>query len=282
MQLRGLLKKHDFKFKKRYGQNFISDPGILEKIARSADIDSEDIVVEIGPGAGTLTRVLADHAKQVIAIEIDKDLLPVLDESLADLDNVRVVLGDALNIDLDQLLYETLGEKSKFKIVANLPYYITTPLIMHFLESEFNIDRIIIMVQKEVAERLQASPGTKAYGAITVGVNLRADVSLSFMVPRHVFIPAPEVDSAIIDLKLKEDLPWALEDTKLFRTVVRAAFSQRRKTLLNALKTLNMEKEKIEELLLSSGIDPKRRGETLSIEEFVKVTNKLKENKEVK
>lgn len=279
MQLRGLLTKHDFQFKKRYGQNFISDPGMLDKIARSADIDAEDIIVEIGPGAGTLTRVLAQKAKQVIAIEIDKALLPILDESLADLNNVKVVLGDALNIDLDQLVYEELGRKTTYKIVANLPYYITTPLIMHFLESEFNIERIIIMVQKEVAERLKASPGTKAYGAITVGVNLRAEVDISFIVPRHVFIPEPDVDSAIIDLKVREELPYSIKDTKLFRTVVRASFNQRRKTLMNALKVLGLEKKELEELLLSSGIDPKRRGETLSLEEFAKLVNKLKEIK---
>ncbi|SMB86842.1 dimethyladenosine transferase [Desulfonispora thiosulfatigenes DSM 11270] len=275
MQLKELLNKHKFRFKKRFGQNFISDPGILDKIARSADIDSEDIIVEIGPGAGTLTRVLAKGAKRVIAIEIDKDLIPVLEESLADLENVTVIQGDALKVDLDQLVYDELGKKIKYKIVANLPYYITTPLIMHFLESEFNIERIIIMVQKEVAERLKANPGTKEYGAITVGVNLMAEVSLSFIVPRHIFIPAPEVDSAIIDLKVRDQSPFVVNDNKVFRKLVRAAFNQRRKTLANALKVLGVEKEKIENILLSCDIDPKRRGETLSLEEFARVSNKL-------
>lgn len=275
MQLKDLLKKHDFRFKKRFGQNFISDPGLLNKIARTAEITEDDIVVEIGPGAGTLTKALAKDAKKVIAIEIDKDLIPVLKDNLAEVENVTVVEGDALKVDLDKLVYDLVGEKRKYKIVANLPYYITTPLIMHFLESDFNIERIVIMVQKEVAERLKAQPSTKEYGAITVNVNLLADVNLAFIVPRTVFIPQPDVDSAIIDLKVLSEMPYDVKDISSFKKLVKAAFNQRRKTLSNALKTLGLEKEVIEGILIQCEVNPKRRGETLTLEEFVRVSNEI-------
>lgn len=275
MSLKEVLQKYDFKFKKRFGQNFITDPGILNKIVTTAEVDGDDIVIEIGPGAGTLTKTLAAKAKQVIAIEIDKQLIPILHETLQGLENVKIIEGDGLKLDLDQLVQMITGVKCSYKIVANLPYYITTPLVMHFLESNFNIDRIVIMVQKEVAERFNAVPATKEYGALTVSVNYYSRVRIAFRVPRHVFTPQPDVDSAVVDLQIWPEPPVQVENIAIFRRLVKAAFNQRRKTLNNALKVLGIEKEKVGQILTECNIDPKRRGETLTLEEFVRVANRL-------
>jgi len=275
MSLKDLLTKHEFKFKKKYGQNFITDPGLLKKIVMTAEITPEDIIVEIGPGAGTLTKVLAEKAGKVIAIEIDEDLIPVLEESLADKNNVEVVLGDALQVDLDRLVFDYTGSNKSYKVVANLPYYITSPLIMYLLESRFRIERMVIMVQKEVAERIQALPGTKDYGALTVSVNLYCEPRLAFNVPRHLFTPQPEVDSAVVDLKVRKKLDFKINDEGLLKRVIKAAFNQRRKTLVNSLKVLGVEKEKLMSVLDHCAINPQRRGETLSLEEFIKLANEL-------
>ncbi|KJS79807.1 MAG: hypothetical protein JM58_19560 [Peptococcaceae bacterium BICA1-8] len=275
MSLKDILVKHNFKFKKRFGQNFITDPGILNKIVSSGDINSEDVVVEIGPGAGTLTKAIAEKAGQVIAIEIDKDLIPVLADNLADFDNIKVIEGDALKINLDQLVAEITGEQKPYKIVANLPYYITSPLVMHFLESEFNIQRIVIMVQKEVAQRFTGEPGTKNYGALTVSLNYYSKPKIAFFVSRNVFTPKPDVDSAVVDLEIRTEPPYQVNNINILRKLIKAAFNQRRKTLTNALKVLNIEKTIIAQILEDAKIDPKRRGETLTLEEFVRVANML-------
>ena len=275
MSLKDILVKHNFKFKKRFGQNFITDPGILNKIVSSGDINSEDVVVEIGPGAGTLTKAIAEKAGQVIAIEIDKDLIPVLADNLADFDNIKVIEGDALKINLDQLVAEITGEQKPYKIVANLPYYITSPLVMHFLESEFKIQRIVIMVQKEVAQRFTGEPGTKNYGALTVSLNYYSKPKIAFFVSRNVFTPKPDVDSAVVDLEIRTEPPYQVNNINILRKLIKAAFNQRRKTLTNALKVLNIEKTIIAQILEDAKIDPKRRGETLTLEEFVRVANML-------
>lgn len=275
MNLKELLAKHNFKFKKRFGQNFITDPGILNKIVTTADIKSGDIVVEIGPGAGTLTKALAREAGKVIAVEIDKDLLPVLKENLTQFDNVKVVEGDALKLDLDELVEQEVGNKRPYKIVANLPYYITTPLVMHFLEKGFNIEKIVIMVQKEVAERFTAQPGSKDYGAVTVSINLYSNPQIAFYVSRNVFSPKPDVDSAVVLLEVRKEPPYKIKDVNILRNLIKAAFSQRRKTLANALKVLAIEKDKMAKALQAANIDSKRRGETLSLEEYVNIANAL-------
>lgn len=273
MNLKETLNKYDFKFKKKYGQNFITDTNLLHKIVASAEITSDDIVVEIGPGAGTLTHALAWAAKAVIAIEIDEQLAPIIAENMADCDNFHLVIADALKVDLDSLVAEKIGQRCRYKIVANLPYYITTPLVMHFLEQGFAINRIVIMVQKEVAERFCAQPGTKAYGAITVALNYYGQVSMAFTVPRQLFTPQPDVDSAIIDIQLYEQKPYEAADVELFRRLVKASFSQRRKTLNNAIKTAGVPPEIMSEALTRCAIDPKRRGETLTVEEFIALAN---------
>jgi 16S rRNA (adenine1518-N6/adenine1519-N6)-dimethyltransferase len=273
--LKDVLEKHNFKFKKKYGQNFITDPGILNKVVSTGDISPEDIVVEIGPGAGTLTKAIAARAGQVIAIEIDKELLPILQENLAECGNIKIIEGDALKIDLDKLVEEITGQRKPYKIVANLPYYITSPLVMHFLENKFNIQRIIIMVQKEVAERFTAQPGTKDYGALTVSINLYSKPKIAFFVSRNVFTPRPDVDSAVVDLVIREEPPYKINNIDILKRLVKAAFNQRRKTLTNALKALNTEKDQIVQILKDADIDPKRRGETLTLEEFVRIANRL-------
>lgn len=275
MTLKDTLSKYDFKFKKKFGQNFISDPHLLQKIASAAEITADDIVVEIGPGAGTLTRELANAARAVIAIEIDPELIPIIEENMAGYANFHLLCADALTIDLDELVAEKTGSTAAYKIVANLPYYITTPLVMHFLEQGFHINRIVIMVQKEVAQRFQAAPGTKEYGAVTVALNYYGQVSLAFIVSRHLFTPQPEVDSAVIDIRIYDQKPYTAEDPQMFRRLIKAAFSQRRKTLNNAIKTAGIQPEIMAQAFKDCDIDPKRRGETLSVAEFVALANRV-------
>lgn len=275
MNLKEIIKKYEFKFKKRLGQNFITDPGILNKIVDVAEITKDDLVIEVGPGLGTLTKAIAIRAGRVISIEIDKDLIPILQDTLGDVDNVEVVEGDALKLNLDQLVLEKLGELKPYKIVANLPYYITTPLIMHFLEEGYNVERIVVMVQKEVAERIVAKPGTKDYGALTVNLELFTQAKIAFTVPRQVFIPRPDVDSAIVDLLVRKEFPYPTDDREFLRKLITAAFGQRRKTLLNALGSLSIEKNILSEAMEKTNIDSKRRGETLSLEEFVLLANEI-------
>lgn len=273
MGLKEILAKHGFKFKKRFGQNFITDPGILNKIVDVAEITKDDLVIEVGPGLGTLTKTIAERAGRVITIEIDKDLIPILQETLEGLDNVDVVEGDALKLNLDQLVLEKLGELKPYKIVANLPYYITTPLIMHFLEEGYNVERIVVMVQKEVAERIVANPGTKEYGALTVNLQLFTQAKIAFTVPRHVFTPKPDVDSAIVDLVVRKEPLYPIQDREFLRKIITAAFGQRRKNLLNSLGSLTIDKKILNEAMEGINLDSRRRGETLSLEEFVLLAN---------
>lgn len=275
MGLKEILSKYNFKFKKRFGQNFITDPGILNKIVDAAEVTEDDLVIEVGPGLGTLTKAIAEKAGQVISIEIDKDLIPILKETLGDVDNVQVIEGDALKLNLDQLVIERLGELRPYKIVANLPYYITTPLIMHFLEEGYNVERIVVMVQKEVAQRIVANPGTKDYGALTVNLELFTQAKIAFIVPRHIFTPRPDVDSAIVDLLVRKPPLYPTKDRDFLRKLITAAFGQRRKTLLNSLRALAIDKNILIEAMEATNIDSSRRGETLSLEEFVLLANDI-------
>ena len=267
------LKKEKFRFKKQFGQNFISDDHLLAKIVEAAEITPEDVVIEIGPGAATLTAALAEKAAQVIAIEIDKDLFPIIERRMAGYSNFELVAGDAMKVDFDTLAAK-YGAK-RYKVVANLPYYITTPIVMRFLEDGFRVSELVIMVQQEVADRFLANPGTKAYGAITAAINYYGSVSRAFNVPRTMFTPRPEVDSSIVKIKCYENKPFEADDEKLLRRVIKAAFGQRRKTLNNALKALNLPKDELDKALQRAGIDAARRGETLSVEEFVCLSNAI-------
>ncbi len=275
MNLKDTLQKHNFKFKKKFGQNFITDSNLLQKIVDAGDVGPDDVVIEVGPGAATLTKALAQRAKAVIAIEIDRDLVPVIEETMAGFDNFYLVQGDALQLDLDAVIQEKLGAPHRCKVIANLPYYITTPLVMYFLEQGFSIDRIVIMVQKEVAERFTAQPGKKEYGAITVSLHYYGNVRYAFTVPRHMFIPQPDVDSAVVDIQPWTQKPLRADNEQLFHQVVKAAFGQRRKTLNNALKTLNMDSALMQQALQEMEIDGTRRGETLSVDEFVAFSNAI-------
>ena len=278
--VRQVIDKYKFTFQKNLGQNFLVDGNIVNKIVDAASLGSEDAVLEIGAGIGTLTSALADRAGKVVVIEIDKNLQPVLAETLSGYANIDMFWGNALKTDFDTLVEEkTRGQYGKngrpFKVVANLPYYITTPLLMHALENRFNISLMILMVQKEVAERITAAPGSKDYGALTLGVNYYSDPQQVIKVPRKVFMPQPDVESVVVRLIPRKNPPASVENEQAFFLVVRAAFGQRRKTLLNALSSLGVDKNKIGLMLPDLGIDPGRRGETLSFEEFAKVSNSL-------
>lgn len=277
-----ILKQHNFHTTKSLGQNFLVDANIINKIISTAEISNQDLVIEIGTGIGVLTGALAEKANKVIAVEIDKRLIPILEDTLAAYNNIEVVLADAMKVNFDRLAQEKtngcFGSKGKsYKLVANLPYYITTPLIMHLLSNKFNLDSLVIMVQKEVAMRLAAGPNNKNYGAITVAVQYYTRPEIVFKVPRTVFYPRPDVDSAVVKLQRRKKPPVAVKDEDVFFKVVRAAFGQRRKTLLNALtgSDMGIAKEKLIEVLSEVDIDYKRRGETLSLEEFALIANNL-------
>lgn len=269
MNLNDQLKKHRITLTKKYGQNFISDPSLLERIASVCDWQDDDVALEIGPGAGTLTRAIAAHADRMLAIEIDKRLAPLLEESLSGCDNVKLIFGDALKSDLDALVRDELNHDGDYKLVANLPYYITTPLIMHVLEDSRHVDELVIMVQKEVGERLCAKPGSRTYGAVTVMVQYLATASRAFDVGRRAFTPPPDVDSTILHLVPYKKRPIQAKDDAMMRRVVKAAFSQRRKTLRNSLASLGVDKASIATALEKAGIDEQRRAESLSVAEFV-------------
>lgn len=290
--VRQIIDKYKFRFQKSLGQNFLIDGNIVNKIVDSAELDSQDVVLEIGAGIGTLTSALAERVGKVVVIEIDRNLQPILAETLADYDNIEIVIGNALKADFDEIIREHTGghygsDAKPYKVVANLPYYITTPLIMHALEKHFNISTAIFMIQKEVAERITAEPGGKEYGALTIGVNYYSDPELVLRVPKKVFMPQPEVESAVIKLKVREKPPIHVEDERIFFKVVKAAFGQRRKTLLNAVLGLvsGMDKNSIAQMMAQIGIDSGRRGETLSLAEFGKLANtintKISEEKQV-
>ncbi|HHY14057.1 MAG TPA: 16S rRNA (adenine(1518)-N(6)/adenine(1519)-N(6))-dimethyltransferase RsmA [Thermoanaerobacterales bacterium] len=274
--INNIIKRHGFKFTKSLGQNFLADGNVLETIIDSALLSEKDMVLEIGPGIGALTFDMANKVEKVVAVEIDKSLIPILAKTLEGKENTSIIHGDILKIDLEDLWNNYFDGKS-FKVVANLPYYITTPIIMSLLESKLNIDLMVFTVQKEMAERLTASPGNKDYGAITVAVNYYCQAEIITSISRNVFIPRPNVDSAIIRLVTRDKPPVELQDEDVFFTLIRTVFKYRRKTLLNAISLEGKlgDKSYIKELLLDMNIDPKRRGETLSIDEFAEISNKI-------
>lgn len=270
-----ILQKYDFVFQKRFGQNFLIDTHVLDKIISASGITKEDFVLEIGPGIGTMTQYLAEAAREVTAVEIDDALIPILRDTLKEWNNVTVIHGDILKTDIRKLALEKNGGKP-IKVVANLPYYITTPIIMGLFENQVPIDSITIMVQKEVAERMQVGPGTKDYGALSLAVQYYAKPEIVANVPPNCFMPRPKVGSAVIRLTRHEDSPVHVADEKLMFRLIRASFNQRRKTLVNGLKNsseLNFSKEEIEKALEKCGFPLNIRGEALTLEQFAELTN---------
>lgn len=268
---------HRFKLRadKKLGQNFLIDENIVRNIVAAAELSDKDTVLEVGPGIGTLTQGLAESGASVVAVELDKRLLPVLDTTLEGYDNVRIVNGDILQVDIMQ----TVGV-DEFKVCANLPYYITTPIIFALLEKRLPMERLVAMVQKEVAERMAAKPGGKDYGALSVAIKYYTEPEIAFIVPPSSFIPAPSVDSAVIVCKRREKPPVEVCDEALFFRVVKAAFSLRRKMLNNSLKNMGIKGEQVAKWLELAGVDGKRRAETLSLEEFAALTNTFAASKE--
>lgn len=268
---------HRFKLRadKKLGQNFLIDENIVRNIVAAAELSDKDTVLEVGPGIGTLTQGLAESGASVVAVELDKHLLPVLDTTLEGYDNVRIVNGDILQVDIMQ----TVGV-DEFKVCANLPYYITTPIIFALLEKRLPMERLVAMVQKEVAERMAAKPGGKDYGALSVAIQYYTEPEIAFIVPPSSFIPAPSVDSAVIVCKRREKPPVEVCDEALFFRVVKAAFSLRRKMLNNSLKNMGIKGEQVAKWLELAGVDGKRRAETLSLEDFAALTNTFAASKE--
>ena len=272
-----MIQKYGFAFQKRFGQNFLIDEHVLEKIIRAAEVTKEDFVLEIGPGIGTMTQYLAEAAKEVVAVEIDRNLIPILSETLADYDNVTVLNEDILKVDIGQLSREKNGGRP-IKVVANLPYYITTPIIMGLFESHVPIDNMTVMVQKEVARRMEAGPGTKDYGALSLAVQYYARPYLAANVPPNCFMPRPKVGSAVIRLTAHEEPPVSVKDEALLFRLIRAAFNQRRKTLVNSIYNsfeLSFSKESVLEALGQMGLSETVRGEALSLEQFAGLCNLL-------
>ncbi len=272
-----ILAESGFKFSKSLGQNFLIDETVLDKMIENGGIDKNVNVLEIGPGFGTLTQKLCQNAKKVVAIEIDTTVIPILTENTKDFDNLKIINQDVMKTDLKSLIEEEFGDEP-VKVAANLPYYITTPIIMMLLEQELKVEDIIIMIQKEVADRIAAKPSTKDYGALTVAVNFYSEAEVIVNVPPSSFIPQPKVSSSVIKLKVRETPPIEVNNKKDYFKVVKAAFGQRRKTLLNALSNsgiTGMGKDEISSALESVGINGLRRGETLSLQEFADISNKL-------
>lgn len=269
------IQKYQFAFQKRFGQNFLIDSHVLDKIVNAAGITKEDCVLEIGPGIGTMTQYLAEHAGRVVAVEIDTNLLPILAETLKDYSNVTVINEDILKVDMNQLVKE-YNQGRPIKVVANLPYYITTPIIMGLFESNVPIENITVMVQKEVADRMQVGPGSKDYGALSLAVQYYASPYIVANVPPNCFIPRPNVGSAVIRLTRYQEPPVQVKDVKLMFRLIRASFNQRRKTLQNGLNNspeLSFSKEKIAAVIESLGLPPAVRGEALTLEQFAALAN---------
>ena len=275
-----IIKKYDFVFQKKFGQNFLIDQRVLDKIIAAADIGPDDCVLEIGPGIGTLTRCLAEAAGQVIAVEIDKNLIPILSDVLSEYNNITVINEDILKVDIQALVDEKNGGRP-IKVVANLPYYITTPIIMGLFESNVPIDNITVMVQKEVADRMQVGPGTKDYGALSLAVQYYAEPYIVANVPQNCFIPRPNVGSAVIRLTRHREKPVTVKNEQHMFRLVRAAFNQRRKTLQNALHNmpeLNLSKEQVVTALKEMGLSETIRGEKLTLEDFARLSDLLSES----
>ena len=272
-----ILQKYQFRMQKKYGQNFLIDTNILRKIIEAAQITKEDCVLEIGPGIGTMTQYLAEAAGSVIAVEIDKDLIPILEETLGDYDNVTLIHADILKVDLHKLSEEQ-GKGRPFKVVANLPYYITTPIIMALFESHIPLTSITVMVQSEVADRMQVGPGTKDYGALSLAVQYFAKPEVVARVPASCFIPRPNVDSTVIRLVRHTSPPVEVADEAYLFAIIRASFNKRRKTLVNGLvnaENLGVTRQQVEEVLEQMGISKTIRGETFTLERFAELSNRL-------
>lgn len=271
-----LIKKYGIKLTKSLGQNFLTDDTVVSRIVDTAEITKDDMVMEIGPGIGSMTGELAARAGKVVAVEIDRHLIPALQDNLKQFDNIEIIHSDIMKVKVNDITSDR--NTMTLKVVANLPYYITTPIIMKLLEEENEVELMVFMVQKEVAQRMVAKPGGKDYGALSVAVQYYSQPEKVFDVPPHCFVPQPEVDSTIIRLKKNKTPPVHLNDKDMFFRVVKAAFGQRRKTLLNALTNsgaFNRSKEQIRELLVSQSINENARGETLSIEQFASLANEL-------
>ena len=268
-----VVQKHNFKFSKSLGQNFLIDTNVIDRILEGARVQEGDYVIEVGPGIGTLTKEMGRTAEKVVAIEIDKTLIPILEETLADFPNIEVINQDILKVDVQELVKEKLNG-GPVKLIANLPYYITTPIVMKFLEEDIPVTDIVVMVQKEAADRMNAQPNSKDYGALSVAVQYYCDTEIVAKAPRHMFMPQPNVDSTVIGLHVREEKKYNVDNEDIFFKTVKASFGQRRKTLLNALGGLGfLSKDDIKEVLQMANIDEKRRGETLSIEEFASLSN---------
>ena len=274
-----ILKKYDFHFQKKFGQNFLIDTHVLEKIIDAAGVTKDDFVLEIGPGIGTMTQYLCERAREVMAVEIDDKLIPILADTLSAYDNVTVVNEDILKLDIDQIAREH-NDGKPIKVVANLPYYITTPIIMGLFESHVPIDSITVMVQKEVADRMQTGPGSKEYGALSLAVQYYAEPKIVANVPPNCFMPRPNVGSAVIRLTCHKDCPVKVTDEKWMFRIIRASFNQRRKTLQNGLgndASLPVTKEQAKAAIESMGLSATIRGEALSLAQFAELANRLKE-----
>ncbi|NLM66814.1 MAG: 16S rRNA (adenine(1518)-N(6)/adenine(1519)-N(6))-dimethyltransferase RsmA [Enterococcus sp.] len=278
-----ILKKHGFTFKKSLGQNFLTEPNILRKIVATADITKETNVIEVGPGIGALTEHLGQSANQVLAFEIDDRLIPVLADTLSPYPNIKVLHQDVLTADLAQIIKTEFTQEYPIKVVANLPYYITTPIMMHFLESGVPIAEMVVMMQKEVADRISAKPGTKAYGSLSIAVQYYMEAKLAFIVPKTVFVPQPNVDSAILKLTRREKPAVEVVNEKEFFKLTKAAFQLRRKTLWNNLQNFygkdEATKRWLTQALETASIEPSRRGETLSLAEFAALSNALENSR---
>ena len=270
-----VIKKYEFCFQKKFGQNFLIDGHVLDKIIAGAGVTKDDMVLEIGPGIGTMTQYLAEAAGKVVAVEIDRNLLPILQETLADYDNVKVIHADVLSLDLEKLVQEENGGRP-IKVVANLPYYITTPIIMALFEQHVPLANVTVMVQKEVAARMKSGPGSKDYGALSLAVQYYAEPYIVANVPCNCFMPRPNVDSAVIRLTRYEEPPVQVKDEKMLFKIIRASFNQRRKTLQNGLNNsseLNFTKDQIAAAIAEAGFSPSVRGEALTLEQFAKLSN---------
>lgn len=272
-----VIQKYNFNFQKKFGQNFLVDAHVLNKIVEGAGVTKDDFVMEIGPGIGTMTQYLSEAAREVVAVEIDKNLIPILEETLNGYDNVTVIHGDILKLDMNKIVEERNGGRP-IKVVANLPYYITTPIIMGLFESHVPVANITVMVQKEVAQRMKVGPGTKDYGALSLAVQYYAKPYLVANVPCHCFIPRPNVDSAVIRLNRYDTPPVDVEDENLMFRLIRAAFNQRRKTLVNGLNNsldIHADKEIISRAIETLGVSPTIRGEALTLEQFARLSNEI-------
>ena len=272
-----VIKKYEFCFQKKFGQNFLIDGHVLDKIIAGAGVTKDDMVLEIGPGIGTMTQYLAEAAGKVVAVEIDRNLLPILQETLADYDNVKVIHADVLSLDLEKLVQEENGGRP-IKVVANLPYYITTPIIMALFEQHVPLANVTVMVQKEVAARMKSGPGSKDYGALSLAVQYYAEPYIVANVPCNCFMPRPNVDSAVIRLTRYEEPPVQVKDEKMLFKIIRASINQRRKTLLNGLNNtseLNCTKDLIAAAISAAGFSPSVRGEALTLEQFARLTDIL-------